>query len=78
VFVPWLAYGVLQAREALEGLSLFVSIRENCFELLKESLGVLPICGASLLPEVSHPSAFARREGVVNGIPVIVLGERRV
>jgi hypothetical protein len=74
----WLPGGVLQGREGLEGLSLLVSVREDYFELLKEPFGVLSIFSASLLLEVSHLRAFARRKGVVNSIPVIVLGERRV
>ena len=74
MIVPWLANRVLQIREVFERLGLFVGVREDGLKLRKECFGILALRGASLFPEVPHPRAFAWRESVVDGIPIIALG----
>ena len=55
---------------------MFVGIRKYVLELRKESFGVLSFFGASLLLEVAHSSSLPTRKGVVDGVPVVFVGER--
>ena len=77
MFVPGLSGSVSKIGELFQGLRLLVAVRKDVLELREESLGVLAIHTASLLPEVAHTSSFPRRQRVVGGVPVVFRGERR-